>query len=231
MTEAGPIVRVRDAAVGYGGVPLVRGIDLEVRTGELWVVLGPNGSGKSTFLQTLLGLQPPVSGVVTLDPVLAPRERVGFVPQRCDVASTVPTTVREFVLLGTVGTGAPAADRRRRLAWALEHAGLSGLERHDFATLSGGQRQRALIARALARRPTLLVLDEPTAHLDPDAERSLFALLGHLHAIDGIAIVMVTHDVDAGLDLATHLAVFRNGRVAAGARDAIAPRLGRRERP
>jgi ABC-type Mn2+/Zn2+ transport system ATPase subunit len=227
MTHAGPLVRVRDAAVGHDGVPLVRGIDLDIHAGELWVVLGPNGAGKSTFLQTVLGLLPPVSGAVALDPVLAPRARVGFVPQRCDVPATVPTTVREFVLLGTVGTRATAAERRERLAWALAHAGLAGLERHDFATLSGGQRQRALVARALVRRPVLLVLDEPATHLDPEAERRLFDLLGRLRAVDGIALVMVMHDVATALEVATHLAVFRDGRVLAGQRDAIAARLER----
>lgn len=228
MTErADTLARVRDATVGHGGVPLVRGIDLQIGAGEFWVLLGPNGAGKSTFLQTLLGLVPPVAGSIELDSRRAPHARVGFVPQRCEVAATVPTTVREFVSLGIVGTGAAPTERRERLAWALEHAGLAAHARHDLATLSGGLRQRALLARALVRRPVLLVLDEPTAHLDPESEVRLLDLLRHLHAVDGITIVMVTHDVATGLAVATHLAVFENGRVAAGPRDAVAPRLRR----
>jgi len=230
MTIDGALVRVRAAAVGHAGVALVRNIDFEVHAGELWVVLGPNGAGKSTFLQTLLGLLPPVAGAVELDPARVPRARVGFVPQRCEVASTVPTTVREFVLLGVVGTRTTAAERRERLAWALEHAGLAAHARHDLATLSGGQRQRALVARALVRRPTLLVLDEPTTHLDPDAERRLLDLLGHLQRVDGIAIVMVTHDVDEALDVATHVAAFRDGAVLAGPRVEIMARLAHGDR-
>ena len=227
MTGADVLVRTRAAAVGHSGVPLVRGVDLEVRAGEFWVVLGPNGAGKSTFLSTVLGLVPPVAGLVELDAGRAPRARVGFVPQRCEVATTVPTTVREFVLLGTVGTRATARERDERLAWALEHAGLVGHERHDFATLSGGQRQRALLARALVRRPCLLVLDEPATHLDVEAERRLLALLGHLHVVDGVAILMVTHDVGAALDVATHVALFRDGRVETGLRADMRGRLDR----
>jgi ABC-type cobalamin/Fe3+-siderophores transport system ATPase subunit len=132
--------------------------------------------------------------------------------------------VRVFLLLGTVGARAPRREERSRLAWALEHAGLAGMERHSYWALSGGQRQRALVARALVRRPSLLILDEPTSNLDPSAEDALLRLLSDLRRTQALTLVFVTHDVEVAARYGTHLALMSGGRVRAGmARDLLAP--------
>src|SRR5512139_2311804 len=149
MTDGESILQSTGLTLGYGRRTILRDVNLQVHPGELWFFLGPNGHGKSTFLHAVLGLLQPKAGRLWLHPERARRDRVGFVPQRCDLNPSLPTTVQEFVLLGLVGLRAPAEDRSQRLVWALEKVGLGGLGTRDYWSLSGGQRQRALVARAL----------------------------------------------------------------------------------
>lgn len=211
-----PLVEAADLSLRYGDTVVLRGVHLRICAGERWFLLGPNGSGKTTLLRALLGRVPPDRGVLRLAASLRDRVAVGFVPQRCAPNSILPTTVREFITLGLVGVPADAAQRRERLAWALAHAGLEGLERRGYWELSGGQRQRALIARALIRRPQLLLLDEPTNHLDEDIERAILELLVQLNRDEGTCIVFVTHDRDLARRYATHVALFGAGTLRAG---------------
>jgi ABC-type cobalamin/Fe3+-siderophores transport system ATPase subunit len=124
--------------------------------------------------------------------------------------------VREFVGLGLVGVRVGPAERESRLGWALAHAGLEGAEGRSYWELSGGQRQRALIARALVRRPRLLVLDEPTSNLDFAIEAAILDLLKEQHQRHGTCILLVSHDLGLAERCATHVALFRGGRVHAG---------------
>jgi len=227
--DSAVMLRARGLGLAWGGVPVVRGVDLTVRAGEFWALAGPNGAGKSTFLQAVLGTVDAAEGDVRRHARLADRAHIGFVPQRMEASATLPTTVREFVLLGLVGLRVSRRERAERLAWALAHAGLAGLAAHDFWTLSGGQRQRALVARALVRQPALLLLDEPTAHLDLESERRLLDLLVHLNRDDGLTILMVTHHVAAVLPAATHVALFADGAVRAGPLGAMRPYLAARD--
>jgi len=212
------LVRARDLALSYDDEPVVRGLDLEVRRGDFWVLLGPNGSGKTTFVRALLGIVEPSAGTLWLHRELARRDRIGFVPQRCELNPALPTTVREFVCLGLVGIRTTPGDRTARLAEALGRVGLAGLARADYWALSGGQRQRALVARALVRRPSLLVLDEPTNHLDYHAEESLLRDLIAMNRDARITVILVTHDVALADAHATHVALFRDGGASAGTR-------------
>jgi ABC-type cobalamin/Fe3+-siderophores transport system ATPase subunit len=226
--NAGPaataVIEARGLVLGYGRRIVLRDVDLAIRPGQFWFLLGPNGSGKTTLLRALLGVLTPQAGVLELHPDLAGRRRVGVVPQRCDLNPALPTTVREFVLLGTVGARTSRQEERAQLAWALEHAGLGGLERRSYWALSGGQRQRALVARALVRRPSLLILDEPTSNLDPAAEEALLHLLTELRRTQQLTLLFVTHDVEVAARYGTHLALVSDGRVRAGAvHDLLAP--------
>lgn len=221
MTDPGMVLEARDLAVGYDGRAILQHVDLTIGAGEFWVVLGPNGAGKTTLLRTVVGVLAPCGGVLHMAPDLTSRERLGFVPQRCDMNPALPTTVREFVLLGTVGVRATRAEELVRLEWALEHAGLAGMATRDYWSLSGGQRQRASVARALVRRPRFLVLDEPTIHLDPGAEHALLRLLTDLHRDEGLTVLVVTHDIGIAVRHATHVALVTAGSVRAGRRDDV----------
>lgn len=218
------LIDVRNAEIGYPGRRVLDAVTLEVRAGDYWFFLGPNGSGKTTLLRCILGLLEPRRGRVALHPGLADRRRLGFVPQRCDLNPSLPTTVREFVSLGFVGTGLRGAERRRARDETLERAGLAGMERRSYWDLSGGQKQRALLARALVRRPRLLIVDEPTEGLDVAAEEGFLAALDRLRAEDRLTLVFVTHHLAIAAHHATHVAFFHEGRVVSGPRDRV---LGR----
>jgi ABC-type Mn2+/Zn2+ transport system ATPase subunit len=200
---------------------VLSGVDLEVRPGQVWFLLGPNGSGKTTLLRGILGLLRPSVGVLERHPVLASRERIGFVPQHGEFNTTLPTTVREFVSLGFVGARLPRAERAGRLTWALAQVGLEELRDAGFDSLSGGQRQRALVARALVRRPRFLILDEPTEGLDVTSEEAFLRTLVGLNRGDGLTLLFVTHKLELAVRHATHVALFHRGHVHAGTREAV----------
>ncbi len=210
------VLQARELALGYRARQVLAGVDLEVRAGDVWFFIGPNGSGKTTLLRALLGTLEPLAGRVERHPELARRERIGFVPQKGLLNSSLPTTVREFVSLGLVGTRIRGGARRENLRWALDRVGLGGLERAELGSLSGGQHQRSLLARALVRRPALLVLDEPTAGLDVGTEDAFLTTLSDLNRRDGVTLLFVTHDLEIAARHASHVALFHAGRVATG---------------
>ncbi|MCS6924843.1 MAG: ATP-binding cassette domain-containing protein [Candidatus Binatia bacterium] len=215
------ILRMKELVLGYGQHLVLRRVNLEVRAGERWFVLGPNGSGKTTLLRAVLGLVRPHAGELWLHPELARRERIGFVPQRHDLLSSIPMTVREFVLLGLVGTAVGKREAAPRLAWALETMGLQECARQSYWTLSGGQRQRALVARALIRRPSMLVLDEPTSGLDMATEETLLRLLTATSHSAPCTVLFVTHSLALAMRYATHAALVLEGHVIAGPQQTV----------
>jgi ABC-type Mn2+/Zn2+ transport system ATPase subunit len=201
-----PLVRLDDASIGYGGRAFLQGVTVAVEPDDFLAVVGPNGGGKTTLLRTLLEMLPPISGRRTADSPL----RVGYVPQRDHVDALWPLGCGDVVVMGRVpGVGPgkrirPAdVDAARR---ALTRVGLQELWKRPFGTLSGGQRQRTLIARALASEPRLLALDEPTNGMDPSAELSAMDLLRELHAGGGLAVVMISHRLEAVANYALRLA-------------------------
>jgi ABC-type Mn2+/Zn2+ transport system ATPase subunit len=169
----------------------------------------------------VLGLLGPTEGELWLHGDVSDRAHVGYVPQRCEWNAALPTTVREFVGLGHVGTRRGAAERADALRWALARVGLEALARSDFRALSGGQRQRALVARALVRRPRMLLLDEPTEELDVVSAGALLDTLAQLVREEGTTLVFVTHTLELAARFATHVALFADGRVLAGPRDRV----------
>jgi ABC-type Mn2+/Zn2+ transport system ATPase subunit len=215
MSGSEIVVEARRLTLAHGGQPVLREASFTIRMGEFWCVLGPNGSGKSTLLRAILGLEAPAGGSLWRHPEHARRDRLGFVPQRCEMNPALPTTVREFVSLGTVGQTVPPAELAARLAWALDRVDLRGGAQRDYWTLSGGERQRALLARALVRRPALLLLDEPTTHLDRESEQRLLDSLAALAAEGRCTPVLVTHDERIAARRATHVAVLGDGTLTA----------------
>ena len=216
MQPAEVLVKATGLALAYAQRTVLHDVNLEVRAGEFWFCLGLNGAGKTTLLQALLGAHRPQTGELWLHPHLAGRQRVGFVPQQCELNPTLATTVREFVLLGTVGTQQRRRERHAHLQWALAHVGLEGMARYDYWSLSGGQQQRALVARALIRRPRLLLLDEPTSGLDPPATEVFLQCLAALNRQEGVTLFCVTHDLTLVVRYATHLVLLSGGKAIAG---------------
>jgi zinc transport system ATP-binding protein len=217
---AEPLLAARGLSLGYGEVAVLRDVTLSVRRGEFWCWIGPNGSGKSTLLRAFLGLLEPLAGRLEVAAPLRDRTRIGYVPQRSELSDALPTTVRELVELGLVRTRAPRAARETAVAWALEQVGLTGMARRSVWALSGGQRQRALLARALVRRPELLVLDEPTEGLDAATHEALLRTVDALRR-DGLTLLVVTHRLEIAREHADHVALFVDGRVVAGPRDEV----------
>ena len=220
MGSLPPVVRFRDADIGYDGRPVIAGLDLSIWAGEVVGVLGPNGSGKSTMIRGLLGLAPQQRGRIELFGVARERfrdwSRVGYVPQRQTVKGAVPSTVAEVVSSGRLTKVVPfrrmgAADRAA-VAEAIETVGLTGRSRSAMGDLSGGQQRRVLIARALASSPDLLVLDEPTAGVDAANQVTLATTLATLAAA-GTTIVLITHELGPAAPVVTRTLVLRDGRI------------------
>jgi ABC-type Mn2+/Zn2+ transport system ATPase subunit len=201
-----PLVALRGASVGYGRRPLLTGVELAVLPGDFLALVGPNGGGKTTVLRTLLGALPLLAGWRELVRPI----RVGYVPQRDHVDAIWPLTAGEVVLMGrTPGLGLlrrPGSSDQRAAAEALDRVGIGDQAARRYGDLSGGQRQRTLIARALAAEPELLAVDEPTNGMDPAAEHATMEVLRDLHAEGALAVVMVSHRLDAVANYARSLA-------------------------
>jgi zinc transport system ATP-binding protein len=202
----------------YGREPVLEHVSLEVRPGEFAALAGPNGSGKSTLLRILLGLLAPQSGTVEVFGA-APRDlrerwRVGYVPQRPRIAPDLPATVEEVVATGRLAK--QGWWRRRRAAdraavdHALESVALTAHRRKRLTELSGGQQQRALIAKALAAEPELLVLDEPIAGVDVESQTLFRDSLVHLVHEHQAAVLLVSHELGAVADDLDHVIVLKH---------------------
>ncbi|WP_275558096.1 ABC transporter ATP-binding protein [Streptomyces sp. 5-6(2022)] len=201
--------------------PILRDVSLEARKGDIVGLVGPNGSGKSTLLRTVYRSLRPADGVVRVgeDSVweLSPRaaaRRTAAVLQDAG-GNTTGLTVTEIVALGRVPhhglLGRDGAEDREAVSDAIDRCGVRPFADRDYASLSGGERQRVLLARALAQRPRLLVLDELTNHLDIRARFELLALI----RATGVTTLAVLHDLDLAARLCDHLVVLHDGAVAA----------------
>ncbi len=214
------VLEVTGGAVALGGRPILRDIDLRVEPGEVVALLGANGSGKSTLVKTTVGLLPLSAGSVRLfgEPLASFRswQRLGYVPQRSPMNQGIPSTVREVVSAGRLAHRKPfaparAADREA-VEEALEAVGLADHATHPVSTLSGGQQQRVLMARTLAGRPELLVLDEPIAGVDLVSQQAMAAALAS-RARAGATIVVVLHELGPFESLIRRTVALREGRI------------------
>lgn len=221
MSDIAPLLRAAGLSAAYGRRTILRDVNLEIGRGEFWFFLGPNGQGKTTLLRCFLGMLRPRSGELWRNPSLEGHQGIGFVPQQCDLNPNLPTTVKEFVLLGLSGIRCARREQVERLAEALQKVGLEGKQDNDYWRLSGGQRQRALVARALVRRPNLLILDEPTSGLDLSAEESLLRFLCDLNQKEKLTILCVTHDLPLAARYGSHFALFHDGIVIAGSKEQV----------
>lgn len=209
------LIAAERLSVGRRSV-LLRDVAMHVQRGECWFVLGRNGSGKTTLIDTLLGLLPPLAGQIRREPAIADRSAVGFVPQEQRFSSSLPLTVGEFVSLGLAQQRLARVERSQRVEAALLAMHVEKLVRRNSGQLSLGQRRRVLVARALARRPQLLILDEPTASLDAFGSGQLALDLERLRREEGLALLHVSHDLALARRYATHVALLVDDAVRTG---------------
>ena len=215
-----PLVTLEHLSVGYGRLVVLADLQLTLKRGGFVGLLGANGSGKTTLLKTLLGIIPPVSGRVNLHHVDGHEPRFGYVPQRESFDALYLLSSFEVVLMGAtqrVRPGQRFGSHEREFALdCLERTGTRNLSRHRFSELSGGQKQRVLIARALATKPDILVLDEPTAGIDAAAADAIMQLLERLHRQQQMTILMVNHDLHAVRKLVQEVIWLHGGKLLRG---------------
>lgn len=194
--------------VGYDGKPVPQDLDFEVFAGDYLCIVGENGSGKSTLMKTILGLQTPISGSILTGDGLRKNE-IGYLPQQTQVQKDFPASVREIVLSGCQGRcgSRPFYNReeKKMAADAMEKMQIAPLAKRCYRTLSGGQQQRVLLSRALCATRKMLLLDEPVSGLDPKVTAEMYALIQKLNYEDGITVVMISHDLNAALQYASHI--------------------------
>ncbi len=218
------LLTLQDVSFGYDGQPVLRQISLTIEAGELLALLGPNGAGKTTLLRGMLGLVPVLAGrmVCGFERSTSP---TGYVPQRETLDPIFPLTVREVVLMGTYARLAPlrpVGRRQRQIAAScLAQVGLTDLAEQPFWSLSGGQKQRVLIARGLATEPHLLLLDEPTAGMDPGAASTIMELIARLNREQGLTVILVSHHLPLVRALVHTVLWVADGRVRKGATEAM----------
>ena len=217
------LLHAQGLSAGYRRRHVVSDITLELARGEILCLLGPNGSGKTTLLKALLGLLPPLEGQVLMcgRPVAgwsrkAFAHHVGYVPQAHD--GLFPFTVEEIVLMGRAARigpfATPSAHDRAIAMRCLEILGIDRLAHRIYTAISGGERQLALIARALAQEPDLLVMDEPTASLDFGNQIRVLEHIEHLRR-DGMTVLMTTHQPAHALRCADRIALLADGHITA----------------
>lgn len=178
------LISARHLRFARSGRDLIVNVSIDIHPSEIVTLIGPNGAGKTTLAKLLLNIQKADSGTIERQPNL----RVGYVPQRFDVDRTMPMTVTNFLTFGL------SADHRN-VTDVLQEVGASRLAEHQLASLSGGETQRVLIARALVRKPDLMILDEPARGVDHVGETELYDLIGQLRDRHGMGILLVSHDL------------------------------------
>jgi zinc transport system ATP-binding protein len=200
-TETQEVISIKEVWAGYDRIAVLENINLSVKQGDFVGIIGPNGGGKTTLLKVLLGILPPMRGEVRVFdmPVKAGRIHIGYVPQLIHFDRDFPISVWEVVRMGRLHRKGLlrkfSAEDDAAISNALERVNLLDMRDRCLGDLSGGQRQRAYIARALAGHPKILLLDEPTASVDPQVTGSIYELLHELNK--SVTIILISHDMNA----------------------------------
>ena len=198
----------QNLCVGYDGKSVLQDLDFEVFAGDYLCIVGENGSGKSTLMKTILGLLSPISGRILTGDGLRKNE-IGYLPQQTVVQKDFPASVREIVLSGCQGRCGSRSfynKEEKQLALdAMDKMQITQLAKRCYRELSGGQQQRVLLARALCATQKMLLLDEPVSGLDPKVTAEMYTLIEKLNREDGITVIMISHDIAAAVQYASHI--------------------------
>ena len=202
------LIRCENVSIGYEGQTVVKDLSFQIDAGDYLCIVGENGSGKSTLVKSLLGLKSVEKGQIVFGDGLRQNE-IGYLPQQTDVQKDFPASVYEVVLSGRLNSRGirpfyTSADKKAAFE-KMKMLGISDLSRQCFRDLSGGQKQRVLLARALCATKTLLLLDEPVTGLDPIVTAEFYELIQRINKESGIAVVMVSHDIESAVKYATHI--------------------------
>ena len=202
------LLKLTDVSVGYEGKAVASHLSLTLHEGDYLCIVGENGAGKSTLMKTLLNLRAPIEGSIVFSDAIA-RNEIGYLPQQTQVQRDFPATVWEVVLSGCLNRSGlrpfyTKAQKQTAEDW-IARLDITDLKKRSYRALSGGQQQRVLLARALCATKKLIVLDEPVAGLDPIVTADLYALIQRINRENGITVIMVSHDIGAALQYATHI--------------------------
>ncbi len=227
-----PAVELHDIATIYEGerIPVIHGIDLAVKRGDMVSVIGPNGAGKTTLLETINGLLEYTAGhgrvfgkEITAN-AHALRKHIGYVIQNFDLDPRDPFLARDVVMTGRTGKIGllrfPRQHDRQVVQEKMELVGMSAFATRPVGKMSGGEFQKLLLARALAQEPSLLLLDEPFSHLDISARRQMAEIISDVNEHDGVTVIMVSHDLQSIPTACSRVVVMDSGRIVMqGTRD------------
>ena len=202
------LIRCENVSIGYEGQIVVKDLNFQIASGDYLCIVGENGSGKSTLVKSLLGLKSVEKGQIIFGDGLRQTE-IGYLPQQTDVQKDFPASVYEVVVSGRLNSRGirpfyTSADKKTAFE-KMKMLGIEDLSGQSFRDLSGGQKQRALLARALCATKTLLLLDEPVTGLDPIVTAEFYELIQRINKESGIAVVMVSHDIESAVKYATHI--------------------------
>ena len=216
------LITCKDAAFAYEGRTVVDGLNFAVQQGDYLCIVGENGSGKSTLMKGILGLMTPRHGQISMDDGLKSTQ-IGYLPQQSPSQKDFPASVYEVVISGRLSSRGIApfyskADKQAALD-NMERLGILPLRKKSFRELSGGQQQRALLGRALCAAKKALLLDEPASGLDPIVTEELYSTIKSLSKDMGITIIMISHDIKAAVQYASHILHLQNKQMFFGVTD------------
>lgn len=202
------LIRCENVSIGYEGQMVVKDLNFQIDAGDYLCIVGENGSGKSTLVKSLLGLKTVEKGRIIFGDGLMQNE-IGYLPQQTDFQKDFPASVYEVVLSGRLNSRGIrpfyTSSDKKTACEKMDMLGILELSRQCFRDLSGGQKQRVLLARALCATKTLLLLDEPVTGLDPIVTAEFYELIRKINKESGIAVVMVSHDIESAVKYATHI--------------------------
>ncbi len=222
-----PVLEVDHVSLSFSGRKILDEVSFEVNRGEFTGLIGSNGVGKTTLLRTILGLQRPDAGEIRVNG--APRSRragsLGYVPQKVLLDPDIPIRARDFVALGLdaqrYGFRRRTKEERERVEELLADVDAERFGTSRVGSLSGGEQQRVLIAHALVSQPSLLLLDEPLANLDPRSVQEIVALLHRVASDHQVAVLLSAHEMNALLPVMDRIVYMTNGRAASGTTEEV----------